>query len=319
MSLIGADLKKMKTLSAGLFCYILFGVPTWSLAESAQSEPEVLYTSLSGALRIERIDEGSKDGEPATSVWVVWTKDPTQRAKIPKESSEAILDDDEFNGSPNDEWILGTRHAGSGLRDGTLYHCLGPLSIELAKTGKPFNEAVWSNSVKLGTLKRDFCNEGFYAITSFVCWSVDSNRILMQLSGGEEKRDLESGLLYFNTRTNKFEVTDYLRRINKSKPHPLVCAEPVDPLPAAAELKARYEKLDQQLNATYVAVLAKTQKEYVSDVREAQRRWIKRRDEGVKIYVSLFPDAEREQRRLQFVGDVTAARIEVQPDAWIYD
>jgi uncharacterized protein YecT (DUF1311 family) len=181
MSLIGADLKKVKTLSAGLFCYILFGVPTWSLAEgSAQPEPEVLYTSLSGALRIEKITEPSKDGEPATSVWVVSTKNPTQRAEIPKESSDPVLDDDEFNGSP-------------------------------------------------------------------------------------------------------------------------------------------YEKLDQQLNATYAAVLAKTQKEYVSDVREAQRRWIKRRDEGVKIYVSLFPDAEREQRRLQFVGDVTAARIEVQPDAWIYD
>lgn len=308
----------MKTLSAGLFCYILFGAPTWSLAEeSAQSEPEILHTSLSGALRIEKITEPSKDGEPATSVWVVSTKNPTQRAKIPKESSDPLLDDDEFNGSPNDEWIFGSRHAGSGLRDGTLYHCLTPLSIKLPNTGKSFNLAVWSNSVKIGALKRDYCSEGLYAMTVFVCWSVDSNRVLIRLNGGEEKRDMEGGLLYFNTRTNKFEVTDYLRKINKSKSPALVCAEPVDPLPSLADLKARYQKLDQLLNTTYTAVLAKTQNEYVSAVREAQRTWIKRRDEGANIYISLFPQAEREQRRLQFIGDVTAARIEVEPEDWI--
>jgi tryptophanase len=31
---------------------------------------------------------------------------------------------------------------------------------------------------------------------------------------------------------------------------------------------------------------------------------------GATLYVSLFPQAEREQRRLQFMGDVTVARIE---------
>ena len=154
-------------------------------------------------------------------------------------------------------------------------------------------------------------------MTVFVCWSVDSNRVLIRLNGGEEKRDMEGGLLYFNTRTNKFEVTDYLRKINKSKSPALVCAEPVDPLPSLADMKARYQKLDQLLNTTYAAVLAKTQKEYVSAVREAQRTWIKRRDEGANIYISLFPQAEREQRRLQFIGDVTAARIEVEPEDWI--
>jgi hypothetical protein len=54
-------------------------------------------------------------------------------------------------------------------------------------------------------------------------------------------------------------------------------------------------------------------------VREAQRNWIKHRDEGAKVYVSLFPATEKERRRLQFLGDVTAARIEVGPDEWSYD
>jgi uncharacterized protein YecT (DUF1311 family) len=49
-------------------------------------------------------------------------------------------------------------------------------------------------------------------------------------------------------------------------------------------------------------------------LREAQRTWIKHRDEGAKFYVSLFPEAEKERRRLQFLCDVTAARIDTQPD-----
>src|SRR5260370_3939362 len=114
-----------------------------------------------------------------------------------------------------------------------------------------------------------------------------------------------------------FEVTDYIFEFNNINPTGLDSTKPVDPLPSLADLKARYEKLDQLLNTTYAAVLSKTQKEYVSAVREAQRTWIKRRDEGANIYISLFPQAEREQRRLQFIGDVTAARIEVEPEDWI--
>jgi uncharacterized protein YecT (DUF1311 family) len=96
----------------------------------------------------------------------------------------------------------------------------------------------------------------------------------------------------------------------------LACAEPVELLPSEAALKTRLDRLDQQLNKTYGEVVAKTQKDRVSLVREGQRAWIKHRDEGVKFYVSLFPQAERERRRLQFMGDVTAARIEELPEEW---
>jgi len=286
----------------------------------AEPETEILYTSPSGALRIEQVTEkNSSDEERATSIWVVSTKDPTQRARIPKESSDPMLDDDEFDCSPDDQWIFGSRHAGSGLRDATLYHRVTPLKIELVSSGESFNQAAWANGLKLGAQKHDYCGEGLYALTSFDCWSLDSGRVLIDLTGGEEKKDMQSGLLYFNTRTSKFEVTDYLRRMNRSKPKALLCAEPVDPLPSEPELKARYERLDQQLNTTYAQVLAKTEKERLPVVRDAQRDWIKRRDEGAKIYISLFPQAERERRRWQFLGDVTAARIEVPPEAWELD
>ena len=94
----------------------------------------------------------------------------------------------------------------------------------------------------------------------------------------------------------------------------LARAEPVDPLPSEAELKTRFEALDQQLNKRYAEVIAKTDKERVSNVREAQRSWLKHRDDGAKFYVSLFSPPEKERRRLQFLCDVTAARIETQPD-----
>jgi uncharacterized protein YecT (DUF1311 family) len=83
-----------------------------------------------------------------------------------------------------------------------------------------------------------------------------------------------------------------------------------------AELNTRFEALDRQLNAKYANVIAKTEKNRISNVREAQRNWIKHRDEGAKSYVSMFPQKELEQRRLQFLGDVTAARIEVPIEQW---
>ncbi len=271
---------------------------------TAEQKAEVLYTSPGGAIRIER------DGENA---WLISTKDPTQRAKMP--SLEGISPvDDEYHSSPNEEWIFGLRHGGSCLRDGDLFHRLASDKIDMFES---FNEAAWKNAVKLGPFKRDFSAEGFCAITEFVSWSFDSARLLIELRGGEDKRDMHEGYIYFNTRTKKFEVTDYLRKLNKTKANVLACAEPVDPLPSEAELKTRFDTLDRRLNTRYAEVLGKTDKERVANVREAQRNWIKHRDEGAKFYVSLFPAAEKELRRLQFLCDVTAARIDTQPDeAW---
>jgi uncharacterized protein YecT (DUF1311 family) len=281
-----------------------------------EEKSEVLYTSPSGAFRIEQIGQAFSggEGESTGDIWVIPTKDPTQRAKLPKQSSESPLDD-EFRFSPNEEWIFATRYIGSGLRYGNVYHLASPLKIDMPTNGKSFNDLAWQNSVKLGALKDNYSAEGVYARTSFVCWSLDSARLLIELRGGEEKRSMRAGLLYFNTRTRKFEMTDYVRKLNKRKSGILACAEPVDPLPVEAELKRRLDALDQQLNKKYADVLA-SDGEGVPLVRESQRKWIKHRDEGVKLYVSPFPPAERERRRLQFLGDVTTARIEVPPGEW---
>jgi uncharacterized protein YecT (DUF1311 family) len=151
---------------------------------------------------------------------------------------------------------------------------------------------------------------------AFVAWSLDSSRLLVQLRGGDRHRTLHTCYVYFNTRTKSFEITDYLRKLNKTKSEALACAEPVDPLPSETELKAKFDALDRQLNTRYDEVIAKTIKEQVSNVRQDQRNWIKHRDEGAKFYVSLFPAAENEQRRFQFLCDVTAARIDTPDEQW---
>jgi uncharacterized protein YecT (DUF1311 family) len=240
-----------------------------------------------------------------------------QRVKLPVEQrapEEKPAIPDEFHASPNEEWIFTLRHGGSCLRDGDLFHRLVPDKIDMFKS---FNEAAWKNAVKLGAFKRDFSAEGFCAMADFVSWSVDSSRLLVLLRGGEDKRDMHEGYVYFSARTKDFEVTDYLRKLNKKKSEMLVCAEPVNPLPSEAELKTRFDTLDRRLNTRYAEVLGKMEKDRVANVREAQRNWIKHRDEGAKFYVALFPPAEKERRRLQFLCDVTAARIDTQPDeAW---
>jgi uncharacterized protein YecT (DUF1311 family) len=124
------------------------------------------------------------------------------------------------------------------------------------------------------------------------------------------------GFLYFNTRSNKFEVTGYSGKLGKAKSDPLGCAEPTDPLPSEAELKQRFDNLDTELNKKYAEVLAKTEKDRVSALREAQRKWLKERDAGEKIYVEPFPAPEKAGRRLQYLGDVTAARIDLPQDQW---
>src|SRR5206468_2600439 len=141
------------------------------------------------------------------------------------------------------------------------FHRLVPDKIDMFKS---FNEAAWKNAVKLGAFKRDFSAEGFCAMTEFVSWSIDSARLLIELLGGEDKREMQQRYLYFNTRKQQFELSDYLRKLNKRKSEKLVCAEPVDPLPDEAELKMKFDALDQQLNKRYAEVLAKTVKDRVS-------------------------------------------------------
>ncbi len=287
----------------------------WSTKTRAEEQTEVLVTSPSGAFRIESKFPETSAAEETADIWLVSTTDPPQRAELPKQSADSPTDD-EFHFAPNEEWLFGLRHVGSGLRYGNIYHLLKPLRIEVVWKQGYFDELVWKQGVKLGALKENYSAAGVYAMTAFASWSLDSSRLLIRLCGGEKKGNMLCGFLYFNTRTNQFEVTDYSRKLSKAKPEMLACAEPIDPLPSEGELKKRFDALDQQLNKKYAEVLAQADKDRVSLIREAQRRWLKERDADEKFYLQLFPAAEKASRRLQFLGDVTAARIDVTAEGW---
>jgi uncharacterized protein YecT (DUF1311 family) len=297
--------------------------PSPPATAQAEEKTEVLYTSPSGAFRIEL----SPAKVPATeerasgNVWLVSTKDPGARVRMPALEGISPVDD-EYHSSSNDEWIFGVRKMAHGFSNGDLFHRIDPEHVELAPTkgDQSFNDRVWPFCVKQGALKANYsAEEGGADIgqTSFMAWSFDSGRLLVQLSGGHRHGTLQTCYVYFNTRTETFEMSDYLRKLNKTNAKMLPCAEPIDPLPSEADLKTRFEELDRQLNEKYKEVLAHAGKG-APLVREAQRTWIKHRDEGDKFYVSLFPAAaEKERRHLQFLCDVTAARIETQPEeAW---
>jgi hypothetical protein len=61
--------------------------------------------------------------------------------------------------------------------------------------------------------------QGDEGIIDFVAWSLDSARLLVDLRagdfGGERKRGIYRWYLYFNTKTEGLELTDYLRRLDK--------------------------------------------------------------------------------------------------------
>ncbi|MEY2509357.1 MAG: Lysozyme inhibitor LprI [Verrucomicrobiota bacterium] len=296
----------------GLVAALLISRPAVARPEE---QTEVLYTSPSGAFRIESKFPDQSADDATADIWVVSTKDPAQRAKLPKQSVDSPTDD-EFHFSPNEEWLFGTRHVGSGLRYGNIYHLMKPLRIEVVGKQGAFNELVWEQGVKLGALKMDYSAAGVYAMTAFGNWSLDSSRLLIRLCGGEKKGSMLCGFFYFNTRTDKFEATDYSRKLSRAKRGPLACAEPIDSLPPEAELKLRFDTLDQELNKKYAEILAKADKDRVPLLRDAQRDWLKERDAGEKLYLQLFPTSDKASRRLQFLGDVTEARIDVTAEEW---
>jgi hypothetical protein len=228
-------LAKMKRVSL-ILAFAIYGFASADLV--AEEKSETVEVSPSGAWEIENVPQISSPGndDVTPDLWVVSTADRSQRARLPKQSPDSPTDD-EFHFSPNEEWLFGLRHGGSGLRDGRLYHLMKPLRLEAVGKENDFNRLVWEKAVKLGVTKRNFSSEGVYAMTFFDGWSGDSSRLLLKLCGGDEKRDMRCGFIYFNTRLNDFETTDYSRKLRQAKFTGLTCAEPVDPLPAEAELK----------------------------------------------------------------------------------
>ena len=290
---------------------------TASAADEDENKPQVLKTSPSGTFRV------VQNGE---EFWIVTAADENQRTTM--HSAELVIPE-EFRFSPDEKWLYVELHHGSCMSGADLYrrsdsNPAGPNDVGPFQPIKPsLEDGAWAEALKQRLFIKNFADEGACAMVRFGGWSDDSGRVLLIIRGGEEKRETVGRYLYYNTRTGGFELTPYLRKVNaaSAKSHEmnvLACPEPVDPLPDEATLKQRYAAVDKKLNENYKKLIAeakKEDKETVAELRRSQQEWLKARDAGLKIYLAAFSPAEKEQRRLQFLIDVSRAEAEADEDA----
>jgi uncharacterized protein YecT (DUF1311 family) len=287
---------------------------TASPAAGDENKPQVLKTSPSGTFRVVQNSE---------EFWIVTAADEKQRTKM--HSAELAIPE-EFRFSPDEKWLYVELHHGSCMSGADLYRrsdskAAGPNDAgPFQRIEPPLEDGAWAEAMKQRLFTKNFADEGACAMVRFGAWSDDSGRLLLVMRGGEERRETVGRYLYYNTRTGGFELTPYLRKVNaaSAKSHEinvLACAEPVDPLPDEATLKQQYAAVDKKLNENYQKMLAKAEKETVPELRRSQREWLKARDAGLRIYLAAFPPAEKEQRRLQFLIDVSRVEAEADEDA----
>jgi uncharacterized protein YecT (DUF1311 family) len=287
---------------------------TASAAVEDENKPQVLKTSPSGAFRV------IENGEDFS---IVMATDEKQRTKM--HSAELVIPE-EFRFSPDEKWLYVELHHGSCMSGADLYgrtdsKAAGPDDVGPFQPIKPpLEDGAWAEALKQRLFTENFADEGLCAMVRFGGWSDDSARLLLIIRGGEQRRETVGRYLYYNTRTSRFELTPYLRKVNaaSAKSHEidvLACAEPVDLLPDEATLKQRYTAVDKKLNDNYQKMIAKADKETIPGLRQSQREWLKARDAGLKIYLASFPPAEKERRRLQFLIDVSRAEAEADEEA----
>jgi uncharacterized protein YecT (DUF1311 family) len=279
-----------------------------------ETKPQVLKTSPTETFRV------VEDGE---DFWIVTAADEKQRTKM--HSAELVIPE-EFRFSPDEKWLYVELHHGSCMSGADLYKrtdskAAGPNGVgPFQRIEPPLEEGAWAEALKQRLFTENFADQGLCAMVRFGAWSDDSGRLLLIIRGGEERRETVGRYIYYNTRTSRFELTRYLRKINTAcaKSHEidvLACAEPVDPLPDEATLKQQYTAVDKKLNENYQKMLAKADKETVPDLRRSQREWLKARDAGLQIYLAAFSPAEKERRRLQFLIDVSRVEAEADEEA----
>ena len=297
---------------------------------ATEESSNVFYHSPSGSYDIEFIEVNG-----VNKPYGVSTKDRAERALLP----DAVAEWDQtevtlrFHGSADEKWILNTeswRH--HGVQRQELYQLKRGVTYGPFKEKEWFAKAVRAYAIEhCGFKDTDFMEQRGTDVyenhleTDFHGWSFDSSRLLIGVYGDANYREDKPGrfYVYFNTRTQSFEQTPYLRKWNEtvsksdSNDHrDVLCSEPIDPLPSEQKLKVRLHKVESKLKAIYSQRLTTPREGVADELREQQQAWLKARDQGVKIYLAFASKGEIERRRLQFLADVTATRIEDFQPVW---
>ncbi len=288
-----------------------------SAAGKAEEKPEIVCTSPKGTFKIETVqthaEDRTADPYPYEQQYVVSTGDLKVREALGERRSAQPA---EYFISPDERWIFATYHLGSRTEDGELFKRGEGLNFQQANKSQPFAARVWRFFAKQERLKPDAVHSerGDAGMIEFRGWSPDSGRLLVDLRAGdfrgERERRVDEGYVYFNTKTAKFELTNYLRRLNSgawdryvnfsgfSGLVPEVIAEPLGELPPEAESKNRYEAAERRV---------KEYEEQHKSSRGAQGGLVDTREMGAKFYAESGPKSTAGRRYWQYMADNTEA------------
>ena len=302
-----------------LFCCFAF-MP--GIALRGQTSPQGTF----------KIESETKSGEDETvSDFVVSTSDPKARELLHEHGD---ITGANYRISPDEKWIYDEARYGHRMCGGQIFKRAD--GVKFKPVESKFDDAVWRFFAKEEHISADdvpYFDSG-EGIIDFVAWSPDSARVLLDLRvgeiGGERTRGVYKWYLYFNTSTLAFEVTDYLRRLNKDawkrwknfgdEHAPIFpeafSAEPIADLPPLPELKKRYEEADRRLNESYQQTLAKIDKEQKEGLRAEQRDWLKTRDAGAKFYKETGGKSTPEQHYWQYMLDSTESQLRHLDTDW---
>ncbi|HEU5238009.1 MAG TPA: hypothetical protein VFU37_12815 [Pyrinomonadaceae bacterium] len=279
-------------------------------------------TSPKGTFRIEtgeRIDEDPTIPDPHEQQFIVSTADSKVREPLGEERQAQPAT---YFISPDEQWIFADVHYGSGMGGAHLYQRKKDLKFERVID----EDQIWKFFEKQALAGKERPSDWDVHIVDFIAWSPDSARVLFSLRTG--MRVPGKGSLgyygwhaYYNVRTGKFEVTDYLRALTRSahKIRPedqdkgpvstAASAEPLADLPPETELRKRAEEADRREKKLYEQIVAKVSKEQAANERDAQRDWSRTREPSAKFYAKSGPKATAGQRYWQYMLDSAENRL----------
>lgn len=280
--------------------------------------PKVLATSPQGTFRIEQLDN-SEEKIPTDASgnveWVVNVSDPKKRLILPKKDGDLLYD---LSFSPDEQWIAANVHYGSRMAGFRLYRHKDGAKFEQVLNEEP--AWAWLDHNKAYA-------KSAADMMRHLAWSFDSSRLLLHTPVGGEAiakgTPTSDYYLYYNLRSRRFEITEYLRNVNRNtmrilqsdKPDQLIVeamvAEPMDALPALEKLKDHYETGDARLNEVYANLMQKLKSKPDDQgvLRSQQREWIKLRDAGADTFSVNRPKSERPKFRQYFLTYATDARV----------
>jgi hypothetical protein len=215
-------------------------VPLLQAEETIKEEsPDEIGTKIespNGTFFVEELPAPTKNEAGETiddqEVWIVSAKDPTARERLPDFHENSGIDAmNDVAISPDENWMLVSQHHASSWKSTYLLHRKEGLKFEhLFKSGEAkarFDDEAWKFFSKIEGVpfEKIDANEQGPPQVSFLDWSADSGRLLIDLHGGLTGRDdlrsddkklgVSLWLAYYNTKTRKFELTDKLRKWNQ--------------------------------------------------------------------------------------------------------